>query len=155
MIRKLGFSLTLLIAVAVASAARAEKLKVQPGWWKTTETTTKNGKTKPERSSNHCVTQEEIDGLGEKFAVPVGKQVTCSRLLFKETATSLDLKFECTGDYTLTREASLKFTSPTHYTGRMHTTGQRNNRTLDATTTLESTRIGECPAFQAGQPALH
>ena len=153
MTNKLALSLTMLLALSFAASGWAGSLKVEPGLWKATVTTNRGGQPAAPHTNEHCITQQDIDDFGNKLATPHNSpQANCQRTSFKETSNSVDFKYECTGQFAMTSEGSIKFDSPAHYTGTVKTKGDMMGHPFDATTAMEGTRVGTCPPNGSGSP---
>jgi|SRR5579872_1457311 hypothetical protein len=133
-------------ALAFATSAMAEPLNAQPGAWKVVVDTMSNGKVLEPRVNTTCLTKEQIENFSNKVAQP-RKSATqnCQRTSFKQTPSTVDWTYQCTGDRTITTVASLKFDNPTHYSGKMKTSTTVHGQTIDTLNTLNGTRIGDCP----------
>jgi len=133
-------------ALALASAAAAVPLDAQPGAWKVTVSTTRNGKSIGEpKVSTTCITRDQLDNLSDKLAKPRSTQSEeCTRASFDQTATTVDWKYQCKGEYTIYTIGSLKFDSPTHYSGTMKTGSITGGQTVDTVSTIDAVRTGEC-----------
>ena len=132
-------------ALALVSTAQAESVKIDPGQWKNTMTSTRNGQTSAPHSGSHCVTQEDADNFSTSVVAPfTSQQPNCSRTLFKETAKSLDFKYHCTGASPATIEGSIKFDSSTHYSGTIKDKATAGGQPVENTFTMEGSRLGDC-----------
>lgn len=146
---------TSVIALVLASFAPplwAASIKAQPGLWKVTVTARRNGQSNLPHTSEHCLTQKEIDTFSDKFAnaQKISPEENCQRASFNETATTVDWKYTCTGKFNMTSEGSVKFDKPTHYVGTVSMNGNLMGHDISNSTTMEGTRIGECTGKEAG-----
>ena len=151
------------IAIAIiagAGVASAGVLKAQPGLWEAAMTQQRAGKPPATRTQTRCITQQEIDSLADKFAKPPppSPHETCKQSNFKETISSIDWKMDCTGQFAMTNEGSVKFDKLTHYSGTIKMHGIANGNPIDYTVTMEGHRVGECtgkenPATGSASPA--
>src|ERR1700733_7244349 len=133
-------------ALAFATSATAATLNAQPGQWKVTVTTTSNGEAsgKP-RTNTTCITKDQLENLSSRLAAPRKSQSeTCQRISFNQTESTVDWKYQCTGDYTINTIGSIKFDSPTHYNGTMKTSSTIRGQTVDSITKMDASRVGEC-----------
>ena len=144
MVEKVFIAVAMILAFA--PFAQAGSLKAQPGQWKVTVTTNQNGQASPPQTRTNCVTQDQIDNFATTLSKPGGgAPPNCKQADFRETANSVNWKYECTGQFTMTNEGALKFDSPTHYAGTVKTTGNIMGHPMNTVTTMEGTRVGECP----------
>lgn len=151
MTKKVTSTLIAIAALAFASVGLAGSLKVEPGLWKSTITTSRKGKSATPHTSQRCVTQQDIDDFGNKLGEQhYSPQANCQRTSFKETSNSVDFKYECTGQFTLTSQGSIKFDSPTHYMGTITVNGNVMGHPMDNSTTMEGTRVGACTGNEGG-----
>ena len=157
--KQITWALIAIAALASASAAVAGSLKVEPGLWKITVTShgaSKHGgaTAQPTRTRTHCITQKEIDNFANKLAEAQQARHTpdenCQRTSFHETSSAVDWKYACTGKFTMTSEGSIKFDSPSHYTGSLKMNGNLMGRAIDNSSTMEGTRVGACTGNQGG-----
>lgn len=134
------------MVLAFAASTPAGELKAKPGQWKVTVTTNQNGQAGTPQTRMDCVSQDQIDNLATTLSKPGGgSPPNCKQTNFRESANSVNWKYECSGQFTVTNEGSLKFDSPTHYTGTVKTTGNIMGHPMNTMTTMEGTRVGECP----------
>jgi hypothetical protein len=146
--------------MAVASSGWATALKVEPGLWKTSVTAHHGATSVPPQIRTHCVTQKDIDDFtaGLMLQSQTTANENCERTSFHRSATEVDWKYECTGRFTVTREGSIKFDAASHYTGVLKMTGNLMGQTIDESSIMEGTRVGDCPgkdAAGAAPPAAH
>lgn len=141
-----------LVLASFASPLWAASIKAQPGLWKVTVTARRNGQSNLPHTSEHCLTQKEIDTFSDKFAnaQKISPEENCQRASFNETATTVDWKYTCTGKFNMTSEGSVKFDKPTHYVGTVSMNGNLMGHDISNSTTMEGTRIGECTGKEAG-----
>jgi hypothetical protein len=74
-----------------------------------------------------------------------GKQ-TCDYTDVTESSDSLTFKYHCKGSFTSTEDGSLKFDSPTHYSGVFNFAGdeEMDVRPASPTISTEASRVGDC-----------
>jgi hypothetical protein len=137
------------IAIAIiagATVAGAGTVKAQPGLWKAAMTQKRSGQPAVRRVQTRCITQEEIDGLAQKFAKPPpnSPQETCKQTNFKETIDSIDWKMDCTGQFAMSNEGSIKFDKLSHYSGTIKMHGTMNGNPVESEIIVEGRRVGEC-----------
>ena len=145
-----------LIALAVftlASFAQAAVLKVEPGTWATTVTPLTGPTAHTPVMRSRCVTQEQIDGFANMVAQPTQHSPgeDCKRTSFHESTIAVEWKYECTGKFTITREGSIKFDRPAHYTGLITTKGTMMGKDVDDSSAIEGLRLGACSDKQGGE----
>lgn len=148
--RRLGVSTEKIAAVAIILAfptfTQAGALKAKPGQWKVTVSTNQGGHAGVPQTRIDCVTQDQIDSLAKSLSKPAGSTApNCKQTDFRESADSVTWKYECTGQYTVTNEGSLKFDSPNHYAGTAKVTGNVMGHPINSVTSMEGTRVGDCP----------
>lgn len=145
-------ALIALVVSLLAPSVWAASIKAQPGLWKVTVTTTRSGQSTPPHTSEHCLTQKELDTFSDKFAnaQKISPEENCQRASFNQTATSVDWKYTCTGKFNMTSEGAVKFDKPTHYTGVVTMNGVLSGHDISNSTAMEGTRIGECTGKEAG-----
>jgi hypothetical protein len=148
MTKKLALTFTGLFALTLATTVRAGVLKITPGLWKTTATSTNSTQTVRPRTATGCITQKEIDDFATNISQPkAAPGQKCKRTEFNETAATMDFKYECVGQIKFTEQGSFKFSSPTSYVGTMIITGDvGGGQTSQTFSTIEGTRVGDCPA---------
>lgn len=142
-------------AFAFATSAMAATLNAQPGEWKVSVTTVRNGEPGEPRTNSTCITKDQLENLSSRLAAPRKSQTeNCQRISFDQKETTVDWKYQCTGDFTINTMGSIKFDSPTHYTGTMKTSSTIRGQTVDSVTKMDATRVGECTGKE-GAPAAH
>lgn len=118
----------------------------------TTVTSHRGTVPQPPHMRAHCVTQKDIDNFANGLAEQSQHypDENCQRTSFHESSTEVDWKYECTGKFTMTREGSIKFDSPSHYKGTLKMSGNVMGQTIDNSSMMEGTRIGACPPGTEG-----
>ncbi len=140
-------------ALATAPSSLAGMLKAEPGAWKITVNVTRDGQPDAPRTNTTCVTKDQVQDLSTRLSAPRGSPgEKCVRTSFNETDSTLDWKYQCTGEFSINSDGSIKFDSPTHYTGTMKTAGTVMGHSIDSSSTMEGTRIGDCTGKE-GTPA--
>jgi hypothetical protein len=153
----------------LASGASADSLTAQPGLWKITQSYAASpGHTMPDLGSGkpRCITAHDlvhpdkafdspipvfaIDIAGGPPNLPDPSKQTCKRTEFTETVNSVTFKYECSGDFSITRSGSIRFESPTHYRGDffMQVESGADFHPLTPEMKTEGIRVGDC-----GEPA--
>ena len=149
------------VAILFSQPARAQPLSAQPGLWKI------------EAASGHlrvpitqCVTAKDMadpQRVAKAFGHPFNPmasrrpdpgfhtlveqgQQTCDYTDVTEFSDSLTFKYHCKGSFTSTEDGSLKFDSPTHYSGVFNFAGDegRDVRPASPTLSTEGSRVGDC-----------
>ena len=149
------------VAILFSQPARAQPLSAQPGLWKI------------EAASGHlrvpitqCVTAKDMadpQRVAKVFGHPFNPmasrrpdpgfhtlaeqgQQTCDYTDVTESSDSLTFKYHCKGSFTSTEDGSLKFDSPTHYSGVFNFAGDegRDVRPASPTLSTEGSRVGDC-----------
>ena len=142
-----GAGFAMIAALTFAAAAGAAQLNAEPGLWKTTVKSHRNGMDQAPRTNTNCVTQKQIEDMSKAFAPPQDSgQMTCKQTKFSETSDSVNWKYDCTGQITISSEGSIKLDSPHHYTGKMSFKGNAMGQPIDDSSTMEGERLGPCTA---------
>ena len=104
------------IILALAPGLPADEFAGIPGLWKTTLRAERPGVTKPPLIQWHCVAEASSPWVA--FAqLDVPPQAPCKQTDFKREETSLTWRLECTGQFAIINQGSIKFDKPSHYTG--------------------------------------
>ncbi len=149
MFKSISIGLVTAAALTVASTLYAGKINVKTGLWKTTTTTVRNGQSMPPRTQTRCVTQKDLDDISKVFSQQRASDAQCKRSDFTETGNSLHWKYECTGQFQLVSEGSLKFASPTHYSGKVVTKGSVMGHEIDNQVEMVGERVGACTGTES------
>jgi hypothetical protein len=150
MIFKFAAAAALLAALAIASSVHAEGLDAKPGLWKTTTEVENNGTKQPEREMTRCIKPEDIQNASRGFMLdPAAPNIPCKRTDFHSSSTSVDWKYECTGEMPLTNVGSIKFDSPEHYVGNVTIKGSMMGSPVDNVVHMDGKWIGPCPSGSA------
>ena len=131
---------------ALAVAARADTLAIQPGQWKVTTNIVMNGATAPPQTKLRCLTPEQAGDVAKTFG-PVSGTVnsTCEPAEPETTGTSLKWHLQCKGQLDLDVLGDFNFDSADHYTATVISKGVMAGKLIsDVKTELEGERIGEC-----------
>jgi hypothetical protein len=151
MLKKIAASAALLAVFALAPGARADGLDAKPGLWKTTTETESSGTKQPARDLTRCIKPEDIQNASRGFLLdPAAPNIPCKRTDFHSSATSIDWKYECTGQMPLTNVGSIKFDSPEHYTGTVSIKGSVMGNPIDNVVHMDGKWVGACPAGGGG-----
>ena len=131
--------------VLLVFAPHAYAAEPQPGQWKTTMKTQVVGQPARETSRMRCLTPEMAKNPGAAFMNDRDNaaQQNCKRT-FNNTASSISWKFECTGEMAMSGTGSMRFDTPTHYTGSVRITGGSAGHVINITTLMEGQRVGDC-----------
>jgi hypothetical protein len=147
--------------VSAPSHAQGQSLNAQPGLWKIEAT---SGYFRV--PMNQCLTAQDMTDpqrVAKVFGHPFDPmsthqpdpgyhtlaeqtQQTCEYSDMNTTANSLAFKYQCKGAFSSTEDGSLKFDSPTHYTGAFNFAGdeQMDVRPTWPTISTEGSRVGDC-----------
>jgi uncharacterized protein DUF3617 len=143
-------------ALTTAPSTLAGTPKAEPGAWKITVTVTRNGRSDAPRTDTICLTKDQVQSLSTKLSEPRGSPgEKCLRTSFNETDSTLDWKYQCTGEFSMDTDGSIKFDSPTHYTGTMKITGTIMGHSIDSSSAMEGTRIGDCTGKEGAPAGQH
>ena len=148
-------------AVTAPSTTQGQPLSAEPGLWKF-EATSAALRTPVKQ----CLTASDIadpQKVANVFGHPFNPmsahqpdpgyhtlaeqaQQTCQYSEMNITADSLTFKYDCKGAFSSTEQGSLKFDSPTHYSGVFNFAGddQMDVRPAVPTISTEGSRIGDC-----------
>lgn len=140
---------------------QGQALNAQPGLWKIEAT---NGNLRV--PIKHCLTASDMadpERVAKVFGHPFDPmsthqpdpgyhtlaeqtQQTCQYDEMNTTSNSLTYKYACKGAFESTEDGSIKFDSPTHYSGTFNFTGdeQADVRPAWPTVSTEGARIGDC-----------
>ncbi len=145
MINRIAAAAALMAALALASSARANGLNAKPGLWKTTVESTSNGSKQPTRSGTRCIKPEDIQAANRGFMLdPAAPNNPCKRTDFHSSSTSIDWKYECSGQVTMTSVGSIKFDTPEHYIGDVSMKGTVMGNPIDNAMHMDGTWVGPC-----------
>jgi Protein of unknown function (DUF3617) len=145
MIRNVAAAAALLAALAIVPSARADGLNAKPGLWKTTIEAESNGTKQPPRSGERCIKPEDIQQANRGFLLdPAAPNNPCKRTDFHSSATSIDWKYECTGQVTMTSQGSIKFDTPQHYTGTVSMKGTVMGNAINNVMHMDGKWVGAC-----------
>jgi hypothetical protein len=152
---------TMPAAVTASPTTQGQPLSAEPGLWKF-EATSAALRTPVKQ----CLTASDIadpQKVANVFGHPFNPMTThqpdpgyhtlaeqtqqaCQYSEMSTTADSLAFKYDCKGAFSSTEQASLKFDSPTHYSGVFNFTGddQMDVRPASPTISTEGSRIADC-----------
>ncbi len=145
MISKIAAAAALTAVLALASGARADGLNAKPGLWKTTVESENNGAKQPTRSGTRCIKPEDIQAANRGFMLdPNVPNNPCKRTDFHSSSTSIEWKYECTGQLVMTSTGSIKFDTPEHYTGTVSMKGTVMGNPIDNVLHMNGQWVGAC-----------
>lgn len=158
----------LLTIVAVASLvlpngiAAADSLNAKPGLWSITENYVRSpGHTMPNfrDPQKRCLSAQDMaspeKALGSGIVMmnfdgpptdPDAPKETCNRTAFQETANTVSFKYECSGQFAMTKQGTINFDSPTHFVAMYNVEVERGSRFQPMLPNMKSegTWVGEC-----------
>ena len=150
------------IAVIVFSqSALAQSLNARPGLWKLEATSgfLRVPLTQCVMAKDMADPQRVAEVFGHPFNPMTNRrpdpgyhtlaeqaQQTCEYRDVKEDSDSFTFKYQCKGSFSSTEEGSLKFDSPTHYSGVFTFMGddEMDVRPASPTISTEGSRVGDC-----------
>ena len=172
-----GFQTTLAAVMTIAAimfsrSAPALSLSAQPGLWKleatsgslrvpVTQCVTGKDMADPQRVANvfghpfNPMTNRRSDPGYHTLAEQA--QQTCEYRDEKEAPDSLTFKLQCKGSFSSTEEGSLKFDTPSHYSGVFTFVGddEMDVRPASPTISTEGSRIGDCTDSTVDSSSRH
>jgi hypothetical protein len=144
-----------------APSAQGQSLSAQPGLWKIEAT---SGYLRV--PMNQCLTAQDMadpQRVAKVFGHPFDpmsnhqpdpgyhtmvqqSQQSCQYNEINQTSDSLTYKYSCKGAFDSTEDGSLKFDSPTHYSGIFNFAGDDKTSVQPSSPTIstEGSRIGDC-----------
>jgi hypothetical protein len=148
-------------AILFSQPAPAQPFSAQPGLWKI------EASSGPLRiPMTQCVTAKDMadpQRVAKVFGHPFNPmtssrpdpgfhtlaeqgQQTCDYTDVTESSDSLTFKYHCKGSFASTEDGSLKFDSPTHYSGVFNFAGDEHMdvRPSSPTISTEGSRVGDC-----------
>jgi Protein of unknown function (DUF3617) len=148
-------------AILFSQPASAQPLSAQPGLWKIeassgglrvpiTQCVTAKDMAEPQRVAKvfghpfNPMTSRRPDPGFHTLAEQV--QQTCDYSDVTESSDSLTFKYRCKGSFGSTEDGSLKFDTPTHYSGVFNFVGdeEMDVRPASPTVSTEGSRVGDC-----------
>src|ERR1700722_2161078 len=154
-------AVVMVAAFGFSRPAPAQTLSAQPGLWKI------EASSGPLRVPiTQCVNAKDMAGpqrVAKVFGHPFNQmsssrpdpgfhtlaeqvQQTCDYSDVTQSSDSLTFKYHCKGSFTSTEDGSLKFDSPTHYSGVFNFVGdeEMDVRPASPTISTEGSRVGDC-----------
>jgi Protein of unknown function (DUF3617) len=135
----------LLAAAGLAAPSLAGALELEPGQWRTSETTIVNGKAEKPEVSTDCVTAEEardpMKALGEMQKQGAGQ---CRKLDAKQSGNTVSFVMQC-GDPTqgaIDMAMTFTFDEARHYTGSYKSEMSFGGQKMSSQGTIDSRWIG-------------
>ena len=131
---------------ALAVAARADTLSIEPGQWKVTTHIVMNGAPMPPQSKLRCLTPEQAGNVAKTFG-PVSGTVnsTCDPAEPETSGRNLKWHLQCKGQLDLDVLGDFNFDSANHYTATVSSKGVMGGKLIsDVKTELVGERIGDC-----------
>jgi hypothetical protein len=140
-------------AILFSQPARAQPISAQPGLWKI------EASSGPLRVPiTQCVNAKDMadpQRVAKVFGHPFNPMAsgrpdpgfhTLAESDVTEASDSLTFEYHCKGSFTSTEDGSLKFDSPTHYSGVFNFAGDegRDVRPASPTLSTEGSRVGDC-----------
>jgi hypothetical protein len=145
MINKIAAVAALTAALSITSSARADSLNAKPGLWTTTVQSTSNGRSQPPRTGSRCIRPDDIQAANRGFMLdPNAPNNPCKRTDFHATSTSIDWKYECSGQIAMISVGLIKFDSPEHYTGTVTMKGTVMGNPIDNMIRMDGKWVGAC-----------
>ena len=119
----------------------------QPGSWKTTIATERDGAVRSVQVTTSCLTAKELRAP-EMGIAPKASELRgyCKRVNFKKTNDGLTWDIECRSKAALIVKSAIVFDSAKHFIGviQVSLSSEPNTRAFAATKKIDAQRIGEC-----------
>ncbi len=85
-----------------------------------------------------CITEKDLEDA-RNFAP---ERPDCKQTILKQTATDIQMKYECTGENPTSMTGEFKTSSPLAYSGEMHGTATVNGHTMTIANTMQGKWLG-------------
>lgn len=132
--------------IKVAFCVNSPSLNAKPGLWKQIDQEVRDGQIQPALTGTRCIKPEDIPADNWVFLLDAAaSDATCKRTDFHASSNSIEWKFACSGQEPRTREGSIKFDTPEHYTGTVFTKGNvMGNLPLGGVLHIDGKWVGPC-----------
>jgi Protein of unknown function (DUF3617) len=140
------FRLGVALVCALPVSAEADHLTIEPGQWKITSNTVKNGATKPPTVETRCITPKQSGDISRTFGSVTGiLNSSCAPTQYETTGRKFTWHLQCKGGLNLDILGIFDFDTRSHYTATVTTKGWLAGELTDMKTEIEGARVGACP----------
>jgi Domain of unknown function (DUF4189)/Protein of unknown function (DUF3617) len=135
--------------VKVAFCANPPSLNAKPGLWKLINQDVSDGQIQPAFTGTRCIKPKPEDIVADNWVFlldAAASDATCHQTGIHTSSNSIEWKFVCSGQDPRTREGSVKFDTPGHFTGTVSTKGGKvmGNLPLGRVLHTDGKWVGPC-----------